>query len=169
MKRTKDKKGARAIIEYILKHLDELTDEAAAEFANNTMAEFEAAGGDGIGLIFTLGPTLAKPDPGRPEPREKAWADLLKDPGDAGTVERIITEEVQSPRDLAALVEAMNRRKLLNNNAGNSADVVRASAGLIDTTRAGSAKNMRENRQRYTAKDTGKITYFLNLLKTMGL
>lgn len=171
MKYRPDHKAARAILEAILKELPTLPEEAAADIALAAYDKYTRAGGNITepSLAFLVGPAAAKPDAGRPEPGQKTWADLLKEPEHAAKIERTISAEVQRPRDLAALVEAMSRRKLLNNQAGNGADIIRASADIIGESRTGSAKNLRENRQRYTTKETGKITYFLRLLANLGL
>lgn len=162
---------ARKILETILQGLDGLSGQQAWQLATAALKSLDEvrpgyydtlSGNNLIEEIFRRGP-------GRGEPGQKTWADLLKEPEHAEKIEITIATEVQKPRDLAALVEAMSRRKLLNNEAGNGADVIRASARVIGESRAGSAKNLRENRQRYTTKETGKITYFLGLLANLGL
>lgn len=171
MKYRPDHKAARAILEAILKELPILPEEAAADIALAAFDKYKSVGGSikEPALAFLIGPAVSRPDAGRPTPGQKTWADLLKEPEHAAKIERTISAEVQRPRDLAALVEALSRRKLLNNQAGNGADIIRASADIIGESRAGSAKNLRENRQRYTTKETGKITYFLWLLTNLGL
>lgn len=171
MKYRPDHKAARAILEAILKELPILPEEAAADIALAAFDKYKSVGGSikEPVIAFLIGPAASRPDAGRPTPGKKTWADLLKEPEHAEKIEHTIAAEVQRPRDLAALVEAMSRRKLLNNEAGNGADVIRAAADIIGESRAGSAKNLRENRQRYTTKETGKITYFLGLLANLGL
>lgn len=179
MKRSKRKKIAKEILYAIVDSIDELSEENALDISLTAWAAFlKSQSEKEKGLTIAdcrlatkaiIGNVQISRDPGRPAPGKKTWADLLKEPEHAEKIETTIAAEVQKPRDLAALVEAMSRRKLLNNEAGNSADVIRASARVIGESRAGSAKNLRENRQRYTTKETGKITYFLGLLANLGL
>ena len=165
------KSFARSILETIIQGLDGLSGREAWLIATDAIKTLED---ERPGYYDTLSDRqlfaeLFRRGPGRGEPGQKTWADLLKEPEHAAEIVRTISAEVQRPRDLAALVEAMSRRKLLNNQAGNGADIIRASADIIGESRAGSAKNLRENRQRYTTKETGKITYFLGLLANLGL
>lgn len=177
MKRSKRKKIAKEILYAIVDSIDELSEENALDISLTAWAAFLKSQGE-KGLTIAdcrlatksiIGNVQISRDPGRPAPRQKTWADLLKEPEHAEMIERTIAAEVQRPRDLAALIEAMSRRKLLNNEAGNGADVIRAAADLIGENRAGSAKNLRENRQRYTAKEPSKISYFLSILANLGL
>lgn len=162
---------ARNILETIIQGLDGLSGREAWQIATAAIKTLED---ERPGYYKTISDSkliaeIFRRGAGRGEPGQKTWADLLKEPEHAAKIERTISAEVQKPRDLAALVEAMRRRKLLNNQAGNGADIIRASADIIGESRAGSAKNLRENRQRYTTKETGKITYFLGLLANLGL
>lgn len=166
MKYQKDHKAARAILEAILKELPRLPESAAAAIALAAFDKYREAGGDisTPGLPFIIGPAIGRPDAGRPTPAERTWADLIKEPSHAPQIEKFICAEVHRPRDLAALVEALSRRRLLNNEAGNGAAIVRATSKIIGSERAGSDKNLRENRERYSSKTTPKIDYFLRLL-----
>ena len=176
MKYRPDHKAARAILEAILKELPILPEEAAADIALAAFDKYKSVGGSikEPAMAFLIGPAVSRPDAGRPTPGKKTWADLLKEPEHATKIESIIKAEVQRPRDLTALVEAMSRRKLLNDETDTAANIIRASARIIGEDRAGTQNNLRKKRRsnikkKQTEKENGKIIYFLGLLANIGL
>lgn len=161
MKYKPDHKAARAILEAILKELPTLPEEAAADIALAAYDKYTRAGGNITepSLAFLVGPAAAKPDAGRPEPGQKTWADLLKEPAEASRIEDIIREHVKIPPDLAALAEALRRLKKLSQTAANKADIWRATRAIIGD-RAGTQKGFAENLNRAankSPKGDGKI------------
>lgn len=162
MKRSADHKAARAILETILREIDTLPEEAAAQVAIMALETFQEAGGaiNPGAIPFIIGPKMGAPDPGRPAPANLTILDLLKDPADGPKVEEVIREHVKRPPDLAALVEAMSRLKMLTQEAANGAAVVRVAQALIGAERAGTDKKLRDNRGRATTRagqEEGKI------------
>ena len=173
MKRSKDHKGARALLEAIIRGLDAIPGETAADIALTALDVFQEAGGNiSPGAVpFIIGPRMGAPDPGRPAPRNLQLSDILKDPAAVPKVEEVMRLYVKTPPDLAAIIEALSRLKKLTQEAANHAAVVRIAETIIGIDRAGTARGLRENRARTTAKKPGqegkiarKIEEFITIL-----
>lgn len=172
MKRSKDQKAARAILEAIIRGIDTIPEEAAADIALTALEAYQEAGGDiDPGAVpFIIGPRMGTPDPGRPAPGILQLSHLLKNPKEAPRIEEVMRRHVKRPPDLAALVEALRRLKKLSSAAANKADVWRATRQVLGP-KAGSEKGLSENWRRAASKAPGeegkiarKIEEFITIL-----